>query len=409
MKYVLVIMDGASDAPVGELDDLTPLQVAETPALDEIATSGRQGTIATIPRASTTSTDRAILSLLGYDPMTFDPGRGPLEAAGLGLELEPKDWVFRCNLVALNDNDDLVDHTAGQITTTETDALIRDLAVALPDHVANDVTGLEFVPGRGHRCLLVDRSARSYDVLETTPPHDLPGRTWQRYGPRGGRPGKFIRSIMDASRSILANHEINLTRTDLGELPASMLWIWGQGRAASLPSFVARTHRNTIVVSASDMVRGLASVASMDRHDVDDVHASCAPGASTHALIEEAAYDIVIIHVGDADVASHRGDFMRKVSEIERIDREIIAPTLATLKTNHADGWRIVATPAHYTLVANQQHDAAAAPFAMAGTGVQSVLARPFTEENSAESDLHIEEGDTFIEFFLESGSDSRR
>ncbi|MBE3135658.1 MAG: phosphoglycerate mutase, partial [Acidobacteria bacterium] len=224
MKYVIVIPDGAADRPTDALTGRTPFEVARTPHMDRIAAGGRLGTVQTVPSGLAPGSDVAILSLLGYDPTKVYTGRAPLEAAARGIDPRPDDWVFRCNLVTVAD-EHMVDYSAGHIKTPEAHVLIR----ALEDRFGTDM--LRFYPGVGYRHLVVIRGEKF--KVRTTPPHDILGQPIKRHLPKGKNSAR-LRELMEASREVFADHAINQVRRDLGENPASQIWLWGEGQRPAL-------------------------------------------------------------------------------------------------------------------------------------------------------------------------------
>src|SRR4051794_14472536 len=228
MKYAIIIPDGAADEPLKELGGRTPLEAAHTPNMDAIARAGRIGTVRTVPEGFESGSDVATMCLLGYDPARYHTGRAPLEAAAQRIPLAPTDWVFRCNLVTVVDGI-MKDHSAGGISDAEAQRLLSDLSRSL------DLPGFEFHNGISYRNLLVYRGAEDFD-LKTKPPHEFPEESVTRYLPRGKGAG-VLESIMDRSRELFENHEINQVRKQTGHNPATQVWLWGQGHAPNMPKF----------------------------------------------------------------------------------------------------------------------------------------------------------------------------
>src|SRR3954468_444987 len=239
MKYVIIIPDGAADTPIDDLGDKTPLQVAKKPHMDSVATNGKLGTVRTTPPGYSAGSDVCTLCLLGYDPAKYHPGRAPLESAAMGLKLDPhQDWVFRCNLVTIIDGV-MMDHSAGHIGDAEARVLLDDVRKVLAADVAT--TPLTFYPGVSYRHLMTHRGG-DFNGLKCTPPHDIPEQPIKGHMPKG--PGaEYLTNLIERSHVVLKNHEINLTRRDLGENEATHIWLWGQGRAPNVPTFESRFHK----------------------------------------------------------------------------------------------------------------------------------------------------------------------
>src|SRR5581483_11144496 len=228
MKYAIIIPDGAADEPLAELGGKTPIEAAHTPNMDRIAMEGRQGLARTVPEGFESGSDVATMCLLGYDPAIYHTGRAPLEAAAQQIPLSATDWVFRCNLVTVIDGI-MKDHSAGGISDAEAQKLLGDLArhVKLP--------GFEFYNGVSYRNLLVYRGSEEFDVT-TKPPHEIPEEEAAKYLPRG-KGSEILRQIIDESRDLFEDHEINQVRRETGHNPATQVWLWGQGHAPNMTKF----------------------------------------------------------------------------------------------------------------------------------------------------------------------------
>jgi len=400
MKYAIIIPDGAADFPIEELDGRTPFEAARKPHADRISSEGRQGTAATTPRGAPCGSDICCMSLMGYDPAVYHRGRAPLEAAAMGIALKPTDWVFRVNLVTVVDGL-MQDHSAGQITTEEGRQLLTELA----GHLHCD--GMTLYPGVSYRNILVDGdTSRDWSTLVTTPPHDIPGEPINRYLPQGGPHAGLLADMVVQSETLLANHEVNATRRELGESPATHVWPWGQGQKPQMPSFQSVYGLRGAVITAVDLVAGLAALIGWDRLDVpgqtsysDTDYAA----AGQHAIAALDHYDLVCVHVEAPDEAAHAANAIAKVEAIEAIDRHIVGPLHAALEQRGED-YRILYMPDHYTVVDTRKHDPTPVPFAIYGKNMHSVISRPFSEAGAAESDLHVEYGHELMEYFLKSG-----
>ncbi len=393
MKYAIVIPDGAADGPIEELDGKTAFEAAGTPNMDWIAAHGRIGTVKNVPRDLPAGSDVAIMSVLGFDPREFYTGRAPLEAAAQGLQIAADEWVFRCNLVTIVDGR-MEDYSAGGISTEEAGELIAEL---------NRVLGgphVKFHRGVAYRHLMTYKGP--VDV-RTTPPHDILSRPIAEHLPGGEKGAETLRTLIDRSHAVLADHEVNKVRRDLRENPATHIWLWGHGKMPTMPSFTERYGKRGAAITAVDLVRGLAKLTGWDIIEV--------PGATgfvetNYAGKGEAAcaalddHDIVCVHVEAPDEAGHNADVAGKVRALEEIDRHIVGPLLERLKREGED-WRILVLPDHPTPISIRTHTREPAPFAVAGKRIESVVEGPFTEAHAAESDLHIPRGFELMEFLL--------
>jgi 2,3-bisphosphoglycerate-independent phosphoglycerate mutase len=398
MKYAIIIPDGAADDPLPELGGKTPLEAAKTPNMDRIAAEGRVGLVRTIPDGFESGSDVATMCLLGYDPKVYHTGRAPLEAAAQNIPLAPTDWVFRCNLVTVVDGI-MKDHSAGGITDAEAQQLIRELARKV------DSPGFEFYTGVSYRNLLVYRGHEQFDV-QTKPPHEIPEEPAAKYVPKG-RGSEILRSIMDRSKELFANHEINQVRRQTGHNPATQVWLWGQGHAPAMQKFKEKfgVDRGAMITGV-DLLRGLAVLLGWDNLVVDGMTSFhdtnyAGQGEATAAALDK--YDIVFSHIEAPDEASHQADWKTKVAAIEAIDHHVVGPVLEKLKT--FPEWRILVMPDHPTNIATRKHGYAPTLFGMAGTRVKYHRPGPYSEKHAAASDLKIERGHELMEFFLRGGN----
>jgi len=395
-KYAIILPDGAADEPLASLGDRTPLEAAQTPWLDSIVERGRLGTVRTVPDGFVPGSDVATMTLLGYDPKKHYTGRAPIEAVARNLRLKPHDIVFRCNLVNIT-NGLMTDFTAGHISTSEAEQIIRDLNARFK----ND--GVEFHTGVSYRNLMVVHDAASQDV-SCMPPHDIPGEAVADYLPKG-KQSQPLRTLMSEASKMLADHSVNHVRLDLGELPATDIWLWGQGVVPIMERFRQRFAVRGAAIAAVDLIRGLAKLLGWTLIDV--------PGATGYLDTDYAAkgrhavkaldeYDLVAVHIEAPDEAGHMGDAEQKVKAIENIDDHIIGPILEKLRS--FPRWRILVAPDHPTPVAKRTHTADAPPFAIAGSDLQRIVAFDrFSERLARQSDLHIDPGHELMEYFLRS------
>jgi 2,3-bisphosphoglycerate-independent phosphoglycerate mutase len=406
-KYVIIIPDGAADEPLQSLGGKTPLEAAEIPHMDRIASEGGQGLVRTVPEGMEPGSDVAQMSLLGYDPRQFYSGRAPIEAAAKNIRMGSKDWAFRCNLVTIEDGK-MSDHSAGHISTVEAAVLLGSLAA----QVGNK--SLEFHPGVSYRHLLICRDM-DFDV-RTNPPHDHIGEPVSTLMPTG-RGAETMLDLMSRSTALFKDHEINRARRASGKRPATSIWLWGQGRQASLPSFQEKWGLRGAAITAVDLIRGLAKLVGFKVIEVPgatgffDTNYRGKADAAIKALEEN---DLVFVHIEAPDEASHEGNAEIKVKALERIDELVVAPVYEALKKYPQ--WRILVMPDHSTLVRTRSHCGGPIPFAMAGSGVipsggagkfrESAAAAEngaalFSEKGAAAAGLRIENGHTLMGYFL--------
>lgn len=393
-KYAIIIPDGAADEPLELFGGKTALEAAETPNMDKISMLGRQGLVRTVPANMEPGSDVAQMSLLGYDPVRYYSGRAPIEAAARNIKLSASDWVFRCNLVTISDGK-MADHSAGHISTQEAGKLIEELKSRLGNEQVC------FHAGVSYRHLVVFKEL-DFNV-QTYPPHDFIGRPIEKILPRG-KGAEILIDLMARSQQLFSNHDINKVRKDLGENQVSSIWLWGQGKRARMESFQKRFGIRGSAITAVDLVRGLSKLIGFDLIEVPgatgfvDTNYQGKGSAAIEALKE---YDLVFIHIEAPDEASHDGNAQMKKKAIEQIDKYVVGPVLEALQ--NYESWRILIAPDHPTPVRTCAHCSEPVPFAMAGSGISSILHKTFSEANAAESGLRINNGFELMEYFLKS------
>jgi 2,3-bisphosphoglycerate-independent phosphoglycerate mutase len=392
-QYAIIIMDGAADEPQERLGGKTPLEKANIPHTDWISRNGRLGMVQTVPEGFTPGSDVAQMSLLGYDPKTCYTGRAPLEAAARGINAQPSDWIFRCNLVTIADGI-MEDYSAGHIDSVQAGQLIQDIDKKLGSDA------VRFYPGVSYRHLMV-HTGGPFD-METYPPHDIMGKPIEKHLPRG-KGGKELCRLMQEAEQILQGHEINKIRQDLGENPANAIWLWGQGHRPQLDTFHRRFGLTGAVITGVDLMRGIGKLTGMDLIEVKGATGyldTNYAGKGQAAIAALADHDLVVVHIEAPDEAGHGALLDEKVQSIEQIDQHVVGPLLDYFRKQTAN-WRIMVLPDHPTPVRVRTHTAEPVPFAQAGTGVASTLQLPFTESNAKNSGLHINPGCDLMEYFL--------
>ncbi len=398
MKYLLIIGDGMADYPIPELNWKTPLEVAPTPNMDMLAQQkGVLGMAKIIPRFVTPASDTAFLSIMGFNPRDHHPGRGPLEAINLGIDLKENEVAFRVNLVTIDDGK-MADYSAGHIKTEEAAELLAFLQREI------GLEGITFYPGKSYRNLMVLKEpVFDWRKLVTVPPHDIQGKPVADFLPRGE--GEiFINSLIKRSARLLTNHPINKTRIDLGENPANSIWPWGQGGKALLPLFRKRFGMEGVVVSAVDIVKGIGMAAGLEIVNV--------PGATGYldtnyegkvcAAIEALnRVDFAILHIEAPDETSHMGDVKLKIKAISDFDRRVVGPAVTALREAYPES-RVMITADHITSLRHKTHTPDPVPFLLFGTGVKGKGAPSFCEKQAAASRLYLKEGWKILNLFFD-------
>lgn len=397
MKYIVIVADGMADYPIPELEGKTPLEAAKTPSMDWLASKGEVGMAQTIPTKMTPASDVGNLSILGYDPREYYCGRAPLEAANMGIHLAPDEVAFRCNLVT-GDKDILVDYSAGHISSQEARVLINSLNEEM------EKGGIRFYAGISYRHLLIlndpKYSASTLAAIECTPPHDLTGRNFRKSLPRG-EGADLLMELMEQGRKVLKDHEINRVRVDLGENPATMIWLWGQGQAPQIPSFKEKYGLTGGVISAVDLINGIGRIIGFDVIKVPGAtgyYDTNYEGKADYALEALKTKDLVLVHIEAADEAGHNGDLREKMAAIEKIDRLVIGRIMEGLKgVEH----RILVMPDHPTAVSERTHTSDPVPYLIAGAGISANGATVYSESAAKTTGLFLEDGYRVMERFV--------
>jgi len=383
-----------ADRPLKELGGHTPLEVAETPNMDEITQQGQLGLAKMIPPGFAPASDVAILSILGYNPRHYYTGRAPLEAAKLGIVLGPEEVAFRCNLITA-DKGCIADYSGGHISDREAKELIRFLDQKL------GTESIKFYPGVSYRHICVIKNA-SFIQLNCTPPHDVIGQPIDKNLPRGKGAQQLI-NLMEHSYQLLRSHDINKARIDSGQNPANMIWLWGQGPAPRMPPFRERFGIGGGVISAVDLVKGIAKLIGLEPIEVPgatgyyDTNYEAKADYALRCLEKE---DFVFVHVEAPDEASHNADLDQKIKAIENFDRLIVGPIKKRLCEQPA--FRIMVLPDHLTPIQLRTHTAEPVPFAWCGQGIRRDKAEVFSERDAARSNFQLSDGYQLMERFIE-------
>lgn len=361
MKYVVCLGDGMSDWPIPSLGHRTPLEVAHTPNMDRLVSQGQGGMCWTVPEGCYPGSDVANMGLLGYDPRHYYTGRGAIEAAAMGIVLDPDDMVFRCNLVTIEQGH-MASFTAGHIGSEAGRRVVESLHEAVAD------MGARFYPGVGYRHILV--VSKPVGVLHTVPPHDLTDQSVADHWPRGEGEA-VLTAIIDRCRQVLRHHPVNQERQSRHEPMVTDIWPWSPGRTPHLPAFKDRHGKTGGIVTAVDLLRGLAQLTGLLYPVV--------PGATgfldtnyegkvsaARGLLDQ--HDFVYVHIEAPDECGHLGDVAKKCQAIEDFDRQVVGPLMddAAQRGNVA----MMVLPDHPTPCALKTHVREAVPVAVMAPGL---------------------------------------
>ncbi len=397
-----------ADWPHRDLGGKTCLQAAKTPNLDKLATLGEVGMVRTVPEGFPPGSDVANLTVMGYDPRKYYTGRSPLEAASIGVALEPADVAYRCNLVTLRITGGknvrgggkgrqaiMEDFSAGHITTEEGRLLIEEIDSKLGSD------RIRFYPGVSYRHLMVWKGGK--DKIECTPPHDIQDKDIQDYLPRG-EGDETINTLMEASSELLATHPVNKTRTENGKRPANSIWLWGQGKRPSMPTFREKYGMEGAMISAVDLTKGIGIYAGFEVVNVPGATGWLDTnylGKAEHALWALKTKDIVYVHVEAPDEAGHTGDMKNKIKAIEDFDELVVGNIMHGMK--QFDEYRIMALPDHPTPIEIRTHSSDPVPFIIYDNKKEH-KGEPvaYDELIGARADARIfAEGHTLMDYFL--------
>ncbi len=395
MKYIFIVPDGAADYPSEILGGKTALEAADKPFMDSLARKGSLGRVKTVPSGFIPASDVANLSLLGYEPEKYYCGRGPLEAANLGIDLKEGDLAFRCNLVTESEGK-LLDYSAGHISDREAKILMEYVNKNL------GTDEIQFFPGKSYRHLMVYRNGAKFslDKLNFSAPHDIMGRPVKKYLP-SGKDSERIITLMNRSKEILKDHEINKVRIDLGENPANMIWLWGAGRKPLIPAFKEKFGLSGAVISAVDLINGIGKIIGLKVVKVDGANGyydTNYKGKAEAAIEALETCDFVFIHVEATDEAGHNNDLRMKITCIERIDKLVVGTIIEKMK---GKDYRIIISPDHPTPVVKRTHTDEPVPFVLAGSGINAQNFSSYSETEAANSSLYFSSGIELMNYFL--------
>lgn len=399
MKYIVVLGDGMADEPIEALDGKTPLAYAHTPNLDRLSKVSEIGMVHTIPDGMNPGSDTANLSVMGYDPRLYYSGRSPLEALSIGVPMKDTDISLRCNIVTLSEEDVpfeeriIVDHSSSEISTEDCAVLVQAVAEETEDDTYRFYVGTSY-----RHCLIWNQG----QVVELTPPHDILGQKIGRYLPEDER----LLAMMKRSYEILEKHPINIERKRQGLNPANCCWFWGAGTRPALSSFEEKTGKRGMMVSAVDLLKGIAVGAGMGVALVEGanggLHTNYAGkvAAAVKAVIRD-GYDFAYIHVEAPDEMGHQGSVERKVLSIEYLDEQVIGPVVEQMKESGED-FRLLVLPDHPTPIRVRTHTSDDVPYLLYDSTVLQQHDWNYNEEEGRRSGNLIVPGHRLIDKLLQ-------
>jgi len=397
-KYVILLGDGMPDRPHHERGGKTPLMLAETPNLDALAREGSAGFVYTTPAGFEPGSDVTNMGILGYDPILYYTGRAPLEAAAMGIELGSDDVAYRCNLVSLRAVADGVvmdDFSAGHIETEDAAQLIGDMNSQLGGD------DFSFYPGVSYRHLMVWKGGSVGAKL--TPPHDISDQNIRDYMPEGAG-SDFLTRLMGEAQIFLKHHKVNSRRRDMGKKEANSVWFWGQGRAPSMPPLRELRGLDGAMISAVDLMRGIAVNSGMNVINVPGATGwidTDYEGKAAACLDALEKVDLVYLHVESPDESGHAGSLDHKIQAIADFDAKVVGPVVEGLKST--GDFRVIALSDHPTPLEIKTHSTDPVPFAIY-PALEAEGADRFDERIVKSSSLEFGSAVELFEYFIEGG-----
>ncbi len=401
MKYLVMLCDGMADEPFEKLGNKTPMELAKKPTMDSLAKKGEVGMVKTVAEGLKPGSDVANLSVLGYEPAVYYTGRSPLEAASIGIDLKETDVTLRTNLVTLSDEENykdktMVDYCADDISTEEAKEIIE----FIDEKLGNEI--FKFYSGVSYRHCLVWAEG-DMDNVSFTPPHDISQQPIKDYIPKGSAVEPLY-ELMKKSYDLLKDHPINKARIARGKRPANSIWLWGEGTKPILDSFMKKFNKKGSIISAVDLLKGIAICAGMKSVDVDGATGYIDTNfeGKAQAAIDEFknGQDLVYIHVEAPDECGHRGEYENKVKAIELIDKKILTPVVNFLKDY--DDYAVLVCPDHPTPLNIKTHSSKPVPYIIYNSkNEQESGVETFTEANAKTTGNYIEKGFTMMNYFL--------
>ncbi len=380
MKYLVILGDGMADYNLDILGNKTPLQAAFTPNIDRIAPMSQIGLVRTVPEGMKPGSDVANLSVIGYDPKIYYSGRSPLEALSIGVDMQDGDVAVRTNLVTLSideglANKTMVDYSAGEISTAEATELIEAVKNALSDEEFSFYAGVSY-----RHCMIIKNGTTE---TELTPPHDISGRVVGSYLP-SGKNGEKLTSLIERSEEVLRNHPVNLKRIAMGKNPATHIWFWGAGTKPQLDNFKEKYGFNGAIISAVDLLKGIAVGAGMSAPEVEGATGTLATNWDGKIAMAKKCFedgcDYVYIHAEAPDECGHQGDVFGKVKAIEKVDY-VVGEMLAYLEAN--GDFTLAVLPDHATPIVRKTHTSEPIPYLIYKSAEKRNSALKYNEQDA--------------------------
>ena len=404
MKYLILIPDGMADEPIAELGNITPMEKANKPTMDMLASKATVGTVSNVPDGMVPESDTANMAILSFDPKVFSKGRSPLEAVSMGIEMKPDETAYRCNVVTLTEDEEnyedkiILDHSADEITTAEADKLIKTLEEKLGNEFRKFYTGVIY-----RHCLIWKNGNDKYNFMR---PHDILGKRIGEYLPREEDGGKEFLELMKKSYDILKDHPVNLDRKARGLKPANSAWLWSPGKKPQLPSFKEKWGLDAAVISAVDLIKGIGLCAEMESIDVEgatgNVHTNYDGKAQATIDAFKRGKELVYVHVEGPDECGHRAEIDNKVLSVELIDSKILLPVYNYLK-ECGEPFKIMIRPDHPTPIRIRTHSMDAVPFMMYSSDDEKDSGvSTFNESTARNTGLYNPNGFTLMDSFIE-------
>ena len=399
MKYIIVLSDGMAGRPLEKLGGKTTLEAADTPNFDRLAEKAEIGLASMVPEGMAPGSDTANLSVMGYDPKIYYTGRSPLEALSIGVDMAADDVSFRCNLVKLTEDggayedQKIIDHSSSEISTEDSTVLLEALKEGLKRE------GYEFYAGTSYRHLLIWKHGK---VLELTAPHDILTKTVGEYLPKD----LVLLDMMKKSYEILKDHPINVERKKQGLNPANSAWFWGAGTRPALASFEEKTGKKGVMISAVDLLKGIAVGADMDRIIVEGANGGLHTNyegkadAAIHALLED-GYDFAYVHVEAPDEMGHMGSVTDKITAIENVDGRVVARITEAMDRSGED-YRLMILPDHPTPICVRTHTSEPVPYMIYDSRKAIDGIHTYNEKEAAKSTCIWKDGYRLIDHLLE-------
>ena len=402
MKYLVLIPDGMADEPILLLDNKTPMSYAKKPTMDALAKRSIVGTVSNVPDGMVPESDTANMAILSFDPKIYSKGRSPLEAVSMGIEMQPDETAYRCNVVTLSEGEEnyddkiIIDHSADEITTEEADELIAALEAEFGDDRRKFYTGVSY-----RHCLIIKNGNDKYNFMR---PHDILGKRIGDYLPKESDGGKEFYELMKKSYDILNHHPVNEARRARGLKPANSAWFWSPGKKPQLPSFSEKWGIRGAVISAVDLIKGIGICAGMTSIDVEgatgNVHTNYKGKADAAIKAFSDGYDLVYVHVEGPDECGHRAETENKVLSIELIDQKILKPVYEYLESTGED-FKIMVLPDHPTPIKIRTHSMDPVPFMIYSSNEEKCGVDTFNESTAQSKQYYIPKGHDLLELMI--------